>query len=279
MALFNKETNILSLEGFGALLYVYDLNGNHLKSINPGGCLKQTYGICVGTFGFCVGIRKNGIEEIYVYDYIARSVFVFNQDFKLITRIGKSLEASYYLTIDCESDILYCSHRNKDIVTLWNVNDAKLIQELKIERPSSLRISENKIYIVSAGNYEADWGNRKFKKMEKGNYINVLNKSNHKIINKIQFDDWLDPQSLHLSSDGDIYTIAYELDKNNGIWSKNRFLFIIDSTSSQIKQKIELNDVYSFDDALYLNNKLILCNVNGKRNEIRIIEFEQNSSF
>ena len=267
MALFNKETNILITDYGKDLIHVCDLNENHLKSINPGDCLNELYGICVG-------IGKNGIEEIYVYGLEAKTVFVFNQDFKLIKKIGKSLERLCNLTIDCDSDILYCSHYDTDVVTLWNVNDAKLIEELKIEQPFELKISENKIYIVSYAEYDADMEKRKLKKIEKGNYINVLNKSNHKIINKIQFDDWLDPQSLHLSSDGDIYTIAYELDKNNGIWSKNRFLFIIDSTSSQIKQKIELNDVYSFDDALYLNNKLILCNVNGKRNEIRIIEFE-----
>ena len=266
MALFNKETKVLSLQGCGGLIYVCDLNGNLLKSINPGGCLKQTYGICVG-------IRKNGIEEIYVYDYIARSVFVFNQDFKLIKKIGEILENSEYLTIDCESDILYCSHY-QDVVTLWNVNDAKLIRKLEIERPYELKISENKIYILSNADYNCDREKRKLTELEKGNYINVLNKSNHEIINKIQFDDWFDPQSLHLSSDGDIYTIAYELDKNNGIYSKNRFLFIIDSTSCQIKQKIKLTDVVKFEGALYLNNKLILCSVNGLPRDMRIIEFE-----
>ena len=268
MALFNKETNILITDLVG-LIHVCDLNGNLLKSINPGGCLKIPMGICVG-------IRKNGIEEIYVNDWIYSncSVFVFNQDFKLIKKIGENLEKSDYLTIDCVSDILYCLHTNH-VVTLWNVNDAKLIQKLEIEGPYDLKISENKIYIVSRADV-ADWGERKLIKVKKGNNINVLNKSKHEIINKIQFDDWLNPQSLHLSSDGHIYTTAHELDKNNGTWSKNRFLFIIDATSYQIKQKIELNDVDTFEGALYLNNKLklILCQVNDKGREIRIIEFE-----
>ena len=139
MALFNKETNILITDPSKGLIHVCDLNGNILKSINPGGCLK-------GTFGFCVGIRKNGIEEIYVYDARARTVFVFNQDFKLIKKIGENLKkASFNLTIDYESDILYCLHRDKDVVTLWKVNDTKLIHELKIEQPYDLKISENKI--------------------------------------------------------------------------------------------------------------------------------------
>ena len=267
MALFNKQTNILNLDSWKGLIHVCDLNGNLLKSIIPDGCLKYPYGICVG-------IRKNGNEEIYVYDFKESNVFVFNQDLQLIKRIGVNLEHSSNLTIDCESDILYCSHFHTDVVTLWNVNDAKLIQELKIERPLELKISENKIYIVSLAALERDWEKRKLNKIEKGNYINVLNKSNHEIINKIQFDGWFRPESLHLSSDGDIYTTAHELDKNNETWSKNRFLFIIDSTIYQIKQKIELNDVDSFSGALYLNNKLIFCNVNARWDEIRIIEFE-----
>ena len=126
---------------------------------------------------------------------------------------------------------------------------------------------------------EADWEKRKFKKTKKGNYINVLNKSNHEIINKIQFDNWLNSWYLNLSSDGDIYTTAHELNKTSGTWSKDRFIFIIDATSYQIKQKIELNDVDRFSDALYLNNQLILCHVNDKYNEIRMIEFDYNYSF
>ena len=266
MTLFNKETNILITDD-SCGLNVCDLNGNLLKSINPDGCLKQPFGICVG-------IRKNGIEEVYVHDWEARTVFVFNQDFKLIKKIGKNLKQSYDLTIDCDSDILYCLHTDDDVVTLWNVNDTKLIQELKIERPLEIKINENKIYIVSRGDSVVDFRKRKLGNLKKGNYINVLNKSNNELISKIQFDDWFRPWSLYLSSDGDIYTTAHELDKNNGTWSDNRFLFIIDSTSYQIKQKIELNDVDYFSDALFLSFQLILCAVNGICNLIRIIEFE-----
>ena len=150
MALFNKETNILITDRWTRLIHVCDLNGNLLKSINPGGCLKEPEGICVG-------IRKNGIEEIYVSDRRANTVFVFNQDFKLIKKIGENLEESYDLTIDCETDILYCLHFAKNAVTLWNVNDSKLIQKLEIERPIDLKINENKIYIVSVAFGDIDW--------------------------------------------------------------------------------------------------------------------------
>ena len=55
-------------------------------------------------------------------------------------------------------------------------------------------------------------------------------------------------------------------------------MFIVNSKNNQIKQKIDLK-FESFLDALYLNNKLILCGVNKKMDEIKIIEFDENSSF
>ena len=91
---------------------------------------------------------------------------------------------------------------------------------------------------------------------------------------KIHFNDWFSPWSLHLWSDSNIYTTSDELEEN-GIYSKNKFLFIIDSRSYRIKQKIELTDIHSYNDALlYLKDRLVLCSVNEKGYSIRIIEFD-----
>ena len=110
-------------------------------------------------------------------------------------------------------------------------------------------------------------------KTKRDSYINVLDRFSLKIIHKIQFDDWFHPYSLHLSSDSNIYTIAWEFNKNE-LYSKNKFLFIIDSKNYEIQRKIELCDFQNFRDALYANNKLILCEVDGKWKELSIIEFD-----
>ena len=57
--------------------------------------------------------------------------------------------------------------------------------------------------------------------MKRGNSINIISKLNFKLTNKIPFNDWLWPWSIHSSNDR-IYTIAYALD-DNAIWSKNGY--------------------------------------------------------
>ena len=164
------------------------------------------------------------------------------------------------------------SHFYDGVVSIFNTNDGKLITKLEIEQPNHSTSDLNKIYIVSEAHVVGVRDKRKFIKIKKGNYINIISKSNLQIINKIQFDNWFFPFSIYLSNDGNIYTTAYELD-NNKIWSGNRFLFQINKSDNQIINKIELNDIHRFYDVLYLNNKIILCAVNEKENEMRIIEF------
>jgi hypothetical protein len=104
-------------------------------------------------------------------------------------------------------------------------------------------------------------------------YINVISKLNFDLINKIQFDDWLFPKSIYLSNDENIYTTAHKLD-NNMKFSKNKYLFQINKETNKIMNKIELNDIEIFCDALFFNNKIILCFKNRNNvNEMRIIEF------
>ena len=263
MALFNKATNILITDSWKGLIHVCDLNGNLLKSVNPG-CLELPLGICVAS-------RKNKEEEIYVYDRKAAALFVFSCGFQFIKTIGENLKSVSNITIDFESNILYCVHRTYNVVTLWNVNDGKLIKEFEIEEPKHLKISESKIYILSLSVCDSE--KRKIVKTKRDSYINVLDRFSLKIIHKIQFDDWFHPYSLHLSSDSNIYTIAWEFNKSE-LYSKNKFLFIIDSKNYEIQRKIELCDFQNFRDRLYANNKLILCEVDGKWKELSIIEFD-----
>ena len=70
------------------LLHVCALNGNLLKSINPDGCLQEPIGICVGTKNSC------NDERIYIYDSKAETVFLFNQDFKLIKKNWRKIKGN-----------------------------------------------------------------------------------------------------------------------------------------------------------------------------------------
>ena len=268
MALFNKETKILILDDVKVLIHVCDLNGILVKSINPESCLKDPFGICVGA-------GKNGDEEIFIYDHYLETVFVFDPDFKLIKKFENNLKGVYYLTIDSETQILYCSHTYDNIVTLLNANDGQLVQKLKIERPVNIKLIETRVYIVSLVDCDRDEDKRKLIKLKRGNYISVLNKPSLEIVYKIQLENWLWPGSLHISTNSNIYTAAFVLDED-GIYSKNLYLFVIDSQNYELKQNVELNDVESFCDALYMNKKLIFSAVNEKdNNEIRTFCFNE----
>ena len=50
--------------------------------------------------------------------------------------------------------------------------------------------------------------------MKRGNSINIISKSTLEITDKIQFNDWFWPNSIHSSND-QIYTISNELDDNS----------------------------------------------------------------
>ena len=248
------------------------MNGSLIKSINPNNYLKEPLGLCVET-------KSNGDEIVYVSDWKAHTVFVFNYNFKLITRIGQNLNFVSYITIDSESGILYISHTYENKVSLWNVKSGKLFQKLFIEQPLHSKLRNSSIYILCMVGCKLDNDQRKLIKLKKGNCIDVINKLTLEIIHRIKFDDWLAPHFLYLSPhDSTIYTIAFPI-YENGTYSRTRFLFKIQKRqidgkkSFEVKQKIRLNDVNIFNDALCLDNKLIICGANANMNEIRFIEF------
>ncbi len=193
-----------------------------------------------------------------------------NGEIQLIRTIGDNLNVQY---ISIDSNNLYVSQCSDDIVSIFSYNDGQLKSKLKVERPFNSTSDLNYIYIISGFVGERDEDKRKLNKIDKGNYINIISKMNFKIINKIQFDNWFYPRSIYLSNDDNIYTIAHELD-NNKNWSKNRYLFKVNKENNQIITKVELKEIEFFSDALYLNNKIIVCGVNKFNwNELRNIEF------
>jgi hypothetical protein len=263
MALFNKGTNILATDWTEGKIHILDLNCKYIRSVNISDFLKMP-------MVMCVQVKENGDENIFLTDNIADKVFLFNSSFQLIRTIGNNLNVQY---ISIDSNNLYASQCSDNIVSIFNYNDGQLKSRLQVERPFNSTSDLNYVYIVSGFVGERDEDKRKLNKIEKGNYINIISKLNFKIINKIQLDNWFYPRSIYLSNDENIYTIAHELD-NNKVWSKNRYLFQINKENNQIVKKIELIDIEFFSDALYLNNKIIVCGVNKFNwNELRIIEF------
>ena len=260
MSLFNNGSNILITDYSKGVIHKLDINLKYIEAINPNNCLKEPYGICV---------HSNKNETIFVSEFKFKKVFMFDSKFKLIKSIGDDLNGAFNLSIDSNS--LLISEFYGDALSIYNIENGKVIKEIKVERPLHSTNDINNIYVGSDADCERDSNNRKLIKIKKGNSIIIISKLTLEITNKIQFNDWFFPKSIYSSND-QIYTIAHELD-NNSIWSKNLFLFQINKENKQITKKIELVDINLFWDAIYLNNKVIISGVNDKDNEIRTIEF------
>ncbi len=271
IALFNNESMAIITDIGRSQLHIIDINGNHLNSINPNGVLREPLGICSR-------VRENNVEEIFVYDFKAQAIFLFDSSFRLIKVIGSNMQNVQFISVDSENDSLYASHRKDNMVTIWNTITGQYWTKFDIIQPVHSKTSSDKLYVVSqAVNQIRNYYKRKVKGLMKGNLIYVISKFTLQILQTINFDDWLAPHSLHLSSDGYIYTLAYKFDKN-GYYSKNRFLFVISLADNQIIRKIELNELDLFTDALYLNNKIIVCGVNDEDNVLRLIDFNHQSA-
>jgi hypothetical protein len=267
MSSFKNNQNLLISDYRKMSIHLCDLNGVLIKTISQEDCFRRLNGICV----LSVSSNENN-EEIYVYDSEVKAIFVLNSMFKIIKKIVGIDKCADNLSIDGETKIIYLSHHCDDKLSSWDSKSSKLIKEIDIERPEQSRIQENKLYIVSAADISSEPGKRKIKKINKGNYISILSKFDLKIIQKIEFNNWLNPRSLYLSIDSNIYTTARDMD-SNGFYSEFKYLFIIDGENYKILKKIQLDSIRSFEDVLYHENKLVLCSVNGTDNDIQIIEF------
>ena len=262
ISVFLNGTAYLITDQTKCLIHIFDKHGKYQDSVNPNKCLKEPIGICVKP-------KDQTEEEIYVSDFKQETIFVFNINFELIKNIGEHLRNVQYISLD--KNVIIISHRKDDCVTLLNASNGQILSKMFIEQPVHSKANEDKIFIVSRFDGEFDMKKLKCRKITKGNYINVIDKSNLHIIHKIQFDDWFAPHSLHLSTDSNIYTTAKVMDEKGHV-SKSRYLMIIDS-SYNLRQKIKLNEIHEFSDALYLDNKVMLCAVNEFDNGMLHLDF------
>lgn len=267
MTLSNDGSNIILTDEQSSLIHITDLEGNLLDSKNPEGMLKQPVGICIKTL--------NDIEEIYIGDFHEHKIFVFDSDFNYIREFGdcSSLKIPQVIAFDeTEKNLnsLYVSDVTNNQITVWNSTNGELEKKLEIDSPYTIRFTINKMFIISTAVFELDeYEKNKFSKITKGsNCIFVLDKESFEIINSIKIDNWLTPSTLYIDTNSNIYTLAYEIDKNN-VKTEFKYFYIIDQNNKLIN-KILLNDIQRFGDAIFLRNRLYICLYDW----IRIIEFE-----
>lgn len=250
MAFINKSEKLVMIDLRKGLL-IYDLKMNQLSFWNPQNGLKQPTALFVSS-------NKSG--KIYIYDCEVKKIFVFNEEFVLLDKIGSDLKYSSFISMDSES-FLYISHTSYDEVSVLNTESGKLDVLRDIERPCDIRFKEKLLFILSKAEFEG-------LKIQRGNFIYAINKESLQVIKKIQLENWFNPLSLNIDSNSNIYTIAQYFD--NATKSLSAFQLYIFDKEYKLSKKIKLEKIKAVRDNLYLDNKIITF---VDSNQIAIVDF------
>ena len=171
-----------------------------------------------------------------------------------------------------KSKYLYLSHLVDKRITIWDPKNENLIRIIEVHGPWSIYFNNDFIYVTSSNSFVQGGISKKVDdKIEDSDGIFIIQKSDFKIINKIQFDNWSSPSGLYLDKHSNIITVAVEKSK----W----FIFIIDGNNfNSILNKIDLGlrEISTICDITFLNDTMIICydESSTKKNLLKLIKFK-----
>lgn len=265
ITLFNGKS-LLITDCEKCVLYLYTLESHILKEIDLKSHLKCPRGLVVLS-------KENGNEEIYILDYVIGSVFVFNEDFKLVKKCVVNLIKPSYMSIDSETKFIYVSHSLSDEMTIWDSLNGNLITRSSFQRPLHSKIAGDILYLVSMVDCSFDPTEKeKLLNIKAGNFVSLIHKTTMHLLKRLNFVDGFDPRIVHVTSVHKLWIIAKDIDRNKRV-SKNFFLFKINA-EHEVIEKVELKDISSFNDVLYVENKIVICGI-GELYPISIIKIVQ----
>ena len=235
MTLFNNDSKLLIPDKKNHSLHILDVfkKDKNVETANVSGCyLKDPKALYIHE------------KDIYVTDWGFKHILIFESNFKLKRRIGEEIKRSNYLSVNqhkYENKVLFISHTRDNEISLWDIIDGTFLQKVEIEAPRDLKFRDDNLFILSK------------------NGIILMNKNTLLIQNRIELNDISLPQSLHVSKTS-AYLIGYSIDRNK-VKSENFHLFIFENLNLNKKaMKIELRrEISFFTDAVYLQNRIILC--------------------
>ena len=245
----NEDELIVTDIGSSSLIII-DYEGNVLKDpFNPENLIDDPLSICVSSK-----------QDVYIGDSKQCRIFVFDKNFLYKTEFGdeESLNIPNYIRCDVmQDDELYVSHYNTNSVTIWI--DFKLEHKIDIEAPLDIAISKDILYISSAIRFETqDEDPNELKSITNGlNSIFLICKLSFDVLKTVQLN-WLSPGGLFLDSNSNIYTVAYELTEEK-FKSEFKYLFIINHSTGDCIQKIELNGLKGITDMAVVDDKILFC--------------------
>ena len=235
-------------------MHLLDFDGNILKSFNPNNVLKRPVGVYI--------LHDVNEEKIFIGDNHYNKIFVFNSNFELEFQFGdQNLKNPKYIQIDIKFDKsrLYVSDHTNNEITIWNTRNRSFIAKIEIDTPKQINFTQNSFYVASFELYDQVKNNKVMKITRGGNCIFEIDKVSFEIKRRV-IGSWYSPELLNMESNGNLKIIAYDFINNITI-SGMRYFLTIDQ-NGQIIEKVELNGIYAIDDAIFVNNKLIVCFAN-----------------
>ena len=214
--------------------------------------IKRPHAICLGLNDELFITEYSGDDKILIFDKEMK----FKREFNIV----KDLEVeNIFIDLKSKDKRLYITDKDNNQITVWKSENGDYITTIKIDSPGHIEFNENSVFVTSITDVDGNEETRKLNKIESGsNCIFELNKSNYEIINKIAFDNWIQPWGLCLDENSNIITTAFQLNENQ-IISEERYLYIIDRNKS-ILSKIDLGDWREVAyDMKYFDNKIVIC--------------------
>lgn len=220
-------------------------------------------------------IAMNKNNEIIVFDEFTGNFHVFSKNFeKKLYIIPTNLKFYNDMTVDLDTNDIYVAKCVQPVnikVIECNNNDIKDViwkngvVDMHTFYPRTLKVLNDKIYIVNACSFKMNVEARILQDIKFGDScIYVLDKKSFNLFKKIDLKNYslLQPWSLIVDQNMNIYTTAYSVDYRKGEISEKRFLCKIWPNGELTVR--ELSRCFLANDMLYVKNSLILF----KENEI-----------
>lgn len=243
-------------------ILIFDSNVDHKQSLDTIGALNIKEPKLIAC---------NSNSEIIILDGKTGNLHIFDKSFGKPSCIPGDFGSYNDMAVDMDTNDIY-------LVRCVNERDIKVVDykqfapkkdvawknggiELKSFYPRTIKILNNRIYIVNVCSFKMDVETRQFEEIKFGaSYILILDKQKFHVINKVDLREYslLQPWSLIVDKNMNIYTTAYEFNESEKKISKKRVLCKINPHRLERVDIFNLNSHFLANDMFFLNNRLIL---------------------
>ena len=187
-------------------LIILSQAANIVKTLNFENIFKDPVAICT-----------NNIDKIFIADYKSKMLYEFNFNFhstRCFTNCNSIGKFSYMKT---SSESIYIADWNKNLVSVINSDNGKLLTSFEIDSPAEIELKESYIFVNSTNLTILDTKTKELAKLSiKSNCVYIIDKITFITVRKVKLDDWVSPIGLFIDANLNIYTTARTI-KNNKI--------------------------------------------------------------